>query len=248
MNCLACGPTSSPPSREHVFSRWLLEEFQGRDVPMGLFKRDTDGNRERKRVDIKLDSFRLKGICEACNNGWMSTLENEAKPLILALIRGVIQFSALSEVQRRVLARWAGKPAIIESHSVGAESPVSSDFLKRMRTNGDGVPGRFAVAASRTHLEVFALMQIGLIFDLIGGGSISGNIVMIVLPKLAFACIFPMLKIPYECRCLTCLYAPLWPSPRAWKAMEITPLPTGLDELETVAAMAERLEMHHSFL
>jgi len=240
--------TTSPPSREHVFSQWLLDEFQGRRISIGLFRRSSDDSRERTRVDISLDSFKLKEVCERCNNGWMSALESNAKPLILGLIRGNIQFDALDENERRILARWAAKTAIIESHSIGAESPVNSDYLNRMRTNADGVPGRFAVAAAHTHLEVFAHMQIGLIYDLIGGGIAAGNIVMIVLPKLAFACLFPMLEIPYECRCLMSLYAPLWPSPRAWKPMRIGPLPTDLDELETIAALAERVEMHHPFV
>ena len=115
VDCLACGTTSSPPSREHVFPRWLLTEL-GPDASMTLFKRLDDGAREQRRTQIKLDSFKLKKICECCNNGWMSELEASAKPLILAVIRGVRELGSLSEGERRILARWAGKTAIIESH------------------------------------------------------------------------------------------------------------------------------------
>lgn len=131
MDCLACGTTSSPASREHVFSRWLLTEF-GPDISMALYKRLDDGAREQRRAEIKLDSFKLKKICKCCNNGWMSKLEESAKPLILGVIRGVREFGSLSEDERRILARWAGKTAIVESHSVGAECPVSDEYLKRM--------------------------------------------------------------------------------------------------------------------
>src|ERR1035441_2451011 len=86
MNCLACGPTTSPASREHVFSRWLLAEFSP-DISMALFRLLGDGAREQRRSEIKLDSFKLKRICEGCNNGWMSELEESAKPLILEVIR-----------------------------------------------------------------------------------------------------------------------------------------------------------------
>jgi len=44
-----------------------------------------DGTNQRARTDITVDSFRLKQICKSCNNGWMSELENLAKPLILGL-------------------------------------------------------------------------------------------------------------------------------------------------------------------
>jgi hypothetical protein len=245
MDCLACGTTSSPASREHVFSRWLLTEF-GPDTSMALFKQLDDGAREQRRAEIKLDSFKLKKICECCNNGWMSELEERAKPLILGVIRGVRELGSLSEDDRRILARWAGKTAVVESHSVGAECPVSGEYLKRMRTNADGIPGRFAVAACRTEMQGFGHVQIGVIQDLIGGAKASGHIIMIALPKLVFACAFPMLEIPYECRCVKSLYAPVWPSPAAWYPMNQTPMPLGLDNAETLAAMAERVELFHS--
>jgi len=244
MDCLACGTTSSPASREHVFSKWLLTEF-GPDISMALFRLLDDGAHEQRRAEIKLDSFKLKRICECCNNGWMSELEESAKPLILGVIRGVLELGSLSEDERRILARWAGKTAIIESHSVGAECPVSGEYLKRIRTNADGIPGRFAVVACRTEMRAFGHMQIGVIRDLIGGAKASGNIIMIALPKLVFACGFPMLETPYQCRCVKSLYTPLWPPPAAWYPMNQTPMPSGPDDLETLAAMAERIELFH---
>jgi hypothetical protein len=245
MDCLACGTTSSPASREHVFSKWLLAEF-GPNISMALFKRLDDGAREQRRAEIRLDSFKLKRICECCNNGWMSKLEESAKPLVLGLIRGVRELGLLSDDERRILARWAGKTAIVESHSVGAECPVSCEYLKRMRTNANGIPGRFAVAACRTEIPGFGHMQIGVIRDLIGGAKVSGSIIMIALPKLVLACAFPMLEIPYECRCVKSLYTAFWPPPAAWYPMNQTPMPPGLDDFETLAAMAERVELFHS--
>jgi hypothetical protein len=68
MDCLACGITSSPASREHVFSDWLLREF-GPDTSIALFRRLPDGTRLQQREYIKIAAFRLKAICEQCNNG-----------------------------------------------------------------------------------------------------------------------------------------------------------------------------------
>src|ERR1017187_1243976 len=245
MNCLACGPTTSPASREHVFSRWLLAEFSP-DISMALFRLLGDGAREQRRSEIKLDSFKLKRICEGCNNGWMSEVEESAKPLILEVIRDVRDLGSLPDDECRILARWAGKTAVVESHSVGAECPVSGEYLRRMRTNVDDIPGRFAVVACRTEIQGFGHMQIGVIRDLIGGGKASGNIIMIALPKLVFACAFPMLEIPYECRCVRSLFTPLWPPPAAWYPMDQTPMPPALDDFEALAAMAERVELFHS--
>jgi hypothetical protein len=201
VDCLACGITSSPASREHVFSDWLLTEFKASNTTIGLHRRLGDGSRHRQRDEIRLDSFKLKKICENCNNGWMSDLENAAKPLMLGLMKGSISFSVLTEGDRKTLARWAGKTSIVESHAVGAECPVSPKYLRKMRTARD-VPGRFAVPACRTDLNGFGHMQISVIRELIAGGKAAGNIILIALPKLVFICAFPMLEIPYECRCV----------------------------------------------
>lgn len=179
------------------------------------------------------------------NNGWMSDLETEVKPLILGLIRGTLYLANLTEHDRRFLAKWAGKTAIIESHSVGAECPVEPKYLRFMKASGD-VPGRFAVAACRTEMLGFGHMQVGIIRDLIGGGKAAGNIVLIALPKLVFACAFPMLDTRYECRCVKSLYTPLWPSPASWREMNQTAMKHDPDNFEMLTSMAERIELFHS--
>jgi hypothetical protein len=245
MDCLACGPTASRPSNEHVFSKWLLKEFEP-DASMPLYRRLDDGTEKQTRTDIKLDSFRLKEVCESCNNGWMSKLEEDAKPIILALIRGQRELVALTDEERKIVAAWAGKTAIIESHAIGAECPVSGDFLKQVRTSTARTPGKFAVAACISGKKSFAHMQVGIIHDLIGGGRAAGNIIIIAIPNLAFACAFPMLPIPFQCRCVKSLYTPLWPSPEDWRDMDQTPMPTGLQGLVNLLAMSERIELFQS--
>jgi hypothetical protein len=117
-----------------------------------------------------------------------------------------------------------------------------------MRNNPDCAPGRFGVAASRTETAGFGHMQIGIIRDLIGGSTAAGNIIMIALPKLTFAGAFPPQGLDYRCKCVKSLYTPLWPSPEAWHDMKQTPMPKGLCDLETLAAMAERIELYQSLV
>jgi hypothetical protein len=243
MDCLACGPTSSPASREHVFSDWLLREFDP-EISMALYRRNGDGTNQQVRQQVKLTNFRLKAVCTPCNNGWMSQLESSAKPLILGLIRGGASLISLADDERRLLAMWAAKTAIIESHSVGAACPVDAKYLRWMKARG--TPGRCIVAASQTAWAGFGHLQVGIIADLIGGGTAAGNIILIALPKLVFACGFPMLEIPCEARCVKSLYTPLWPDPRSWRDMKQTAMPTSLDHGEMLAAMAERIELFQS--
>lgn len=92
----------------------------------------------------------------------------------------------------------------------------------------------------------FGHLQIGVIRDLLMGDKVAGNIIVIALPELTLVCAFPMaVVLPYRCRCVKSLFTPLWPSPLAWHDMNQTAMPTGLDDLETLFAMAERIELFH---
>jgi hypothetical protein len=131
------------------------------DISMSLFRQLHDGTRQQVRNEIKLASFKLKKICEPCNNGWMSKLESAAKPHILGLIIGQLSLETLTEDERRILKKWAGKTAIVESHAVGAECPVDAKYLRWMRTSE--FPGRFAAAACKTQFLGFGHLQVGVI-------------------------------------------------------------------------------------
>lgn len=151
---------------------------------MALFRRSDDGNSEPHRVPIALDSFKLRRVCKVCNNGWMSHLENEAKPLILSLMTRARTIDSLDRGQRHLLARWAAKTAIIESHAVGAESPVDSRLLGWMKENEDGPPGRFAAVAAASEFSGVGHIQVGIITDLVGGrDKIAANIAVLVFSK-----------------------------------------------------------------
>lgn len=139
MDCLACGQTSSPATKEHVFSQWLPRELGS--PSMSFYRRYGDGSSAPYRQMINLESFTLKRICQDCNNGWMSRLENLVKPTMVALMRRERHLDSLAEVEKRALAKWAAKTAIVDSYSVGAECPIDSSVLKWMQRNQSDVPG-----------------------------------------------------------------------------------------------------------
>jgi len=216
------------------------------NLQMGLSRELADGTRRPLREEYRIDSFRLKKICKACNGGWMSELEQSAKPIILALIDGQRDLGSLSADERYTLARWVGKTAIIESHSVGAESPVGPDFLRQLKLDIHGDPGRFAVAGSHTGFEGFGHIQVGVIHDLIGGGIAAGNIIMIALPQLVFVCAFPMLTLRFQCRVAAPLQG-IWPhDAREWHPMKYTFQPIEMKAAESFRSLAERIELFHS--
>lgn len=50
-------------------------------------------------------------VCAKCNNGWMSRLENQTKPALLAMVDG--ESRTLGALEQRTVARWADKTAIV---------------------------------------------------------------------------------------------------------------------------------------
>jgi hypothetical protein len=231
-----------------VFAAWLLEYLSAKNLRMSAFRRSDDGSSTPYRKEITLDSFRLNRICEDCNSGWMSRLEGRAKPVIKSLISGDAKLTSLDTERRRLLARWAGKIAIVETHAVGAECPVDGKVLEWMRTHEDREPGRFGAVACSFKLDAVGHLQIGIIRDLLGGGTIAGNIVAVALPSLVLICGFPLPDLTYECRCDLSVLHPPWPEAVAWKAMR-GPLSTFSESdvgPDTLFTLAERIEMFHA--
>ena len=245
MDCLSCGITSSPASREHIFSRWLLKAFGSLRLFVGLRRQFADGSSELIRHEYPLDHFKLKKICNACNTGWMHDLEDDCKLLLSGIIAGSESLETLSRDQRCLLARWAGKTAIVESHAVGAECPVDSAFLREIKLDTYGHPGRFAVAACQTSFAGFGHMQVGIIRDLFGGGKAAGNVILIGLPKLVFVCAFPMLQVPFQSRLAPPLQG-VWPADdREWHLMSGSFEPLNLTSSESIIELSYRIELSH---
>src|ERR1041385_7393098 len=53
----------------------------------------------------------VKWLCRACNNGWMSRLESQAKPIIESILDG--KTTTISASAQSILALWAVKTAMV---------------------------------------------------------------------------------------------------------------------------------------
>jgi hypothetical protein len=95
--CIFCG--GSALSKEHVWADWIADY-----VPRTFYKsehlvetmRSVPGSQpvERKVTKGPLHnngdpaSRKLRVVCENCNNGWMSSIQTQAKPILVLLIKG----------------------------------------------------------------------------------------------------------------------------------------------------------------
>jgi hypothetical protein len=246
MNCLSCGRSNAPESDEHVFSRWLLKYLQAVRTPITHFRYTLEGGSQPHLKQKSLNAFTLRHICQPCNSGWMSRLENQAKCIVVGLMDRTLTLDTLDDEQRRVIARWAGKTAIIESYAVGAEKPIHSQLLHAMRQYEEGPPPRFGVLGLSTQYNAIGHMQLGIITDLLADQSIAANIVVLILPNLILTCGFPYPELPCQFRSDLQTYTPIWPERRQWQQMRrITPpLAAPTQDADFFLSLAKKIELH----
>ena len=68
----------------------------------------------------------VRAVCGQCNNGWMSRLEAETKPVLGQLIVG--KKAWLTEDDQHIIARWSVKTAaVLQRHAMGIELLTASE-------------------------------------------------------------------------------------------------------------------------
>lgn len=101
-------------TEEHVFGKWLTKTVPRRHAgTRHFFDRPerpafwTDGGGIATHAEHEpgdLYDTTVKNVCAACNGGWMSELQEEAKPIVHSFARG--EQMELADAQRITLARW----------------------------------------------------------------------------------------------------------------------------------------------
>jgi hypothetical protein len=111
-NCIFCKQplTKAERAREDVIPVWLQKEWNLKRNQLTPTHFDSHGNSLSKR-EHNVGDLLAGEVCRSCNNGWMSGLENECRPLILALAGGRRRINELADKEALSLARWAVKTA-----------------------------------------------------------------------------------------------------------------------------------------
>lgn len=114
--CIFCG--RGPNTKEDVWPTWLAR-YVPRNLPSYFHAANTinpsgeiTANRKKWGGDPR--SRRAKCVCATCNNGWMSRLQERAKPIVLALVRGAE--TTLSVHDQDLLSAWATMSTITSEY------------------------------------------------------------------------------------------------------------------------------------
>ena len=124
--CIFCGGPRL--SREHVWPQWLdqyvpknmTEYFAGETTAHPTFEEN-----KRKKWGGDPRSRSLKIVCEKCNSGWMSKLQEQAKSILLPLILG--QPAVLNQNAQECLAAWIAMTVVTAEFFYPSTTAISSD-------------------------------------------------------------------------------------------------------------------------
>jgi hypothetical protein len=153
--CLACEQPIINRAKEHVIPEWLLRVLgvQYEELIQAVATGSEDRIEKERR--LAFNSSQEGRLGESCNSGWMSELENDAKPLLVLLMKGEVGLSSLSGSETLLVARWAAKTAIVLSNCSSLRKPAPSGSLRFLKENclllppGFGVFGKSATRATR---------------------------------------------------------------------------------------------------
>lgn len=128
--CIFC-ESAQKLSREHIYADWLkdyiekteshtfhLTTFMGGAPVRGKLYRPGDAHSQRLRV-----------VCSSCNNGWMSRLQEKAKPLLVPLIKD--EWPVLNKDTQATIASWI----VMTTMVVEFANPETAAIPQKQRTH-----------------------------------------------------------------------------------------------------------------
>src|SRR5437588_2354842 len=128
--CIFCGKPGL--TREHLWADWV-KKYIPKDMKnySSLFAvvHPTHSEPRRKEQSGDIRSRRLRVVCKSCNTGWMSRLQEKAKPYLLPLILGEV--SAFDANTQSLLSSWIAMFVMVAEHL----NPHTVTTLQEQRTH-----------------------------------------------------------------------------------------------------------------
>jgi hypothetical protein len=91
-------------------------------------------------------SRRIKCVCRTCNNGWMSALQEDAKPILIPLLKGTN--TTLHRRAQTTLASWIAMTVMVAEHVDKDKIAIGTDERSWFRNNRRA-PGHWRIWIGR---------------------------------------------------------------------------------------------------
>jgi hypothetical protein len=156
-SCYFCGGTGRM-SKEHAWPQWLgkgaVVEATRSSRTVGYRRTAEDTFSEDQTVVIHRNgsvlTARVREVCERCNGGWMSRLEDPGKPLLRRLWSGV-GGPPLAVDDAALLSTWASKTAWMHERVSVQQPTASAEMRSYLRMHR--LPPSFTAVWAARHVE-----------------------------------------------------------------------------------------------
>lgn len=119
--CIFCGGTKM--SAEHIWPQWAARRVAHTGVHAVRSYAHIEGQLPLEhQSDQRAYELKAKVVCEVCNNGWMSKIEEAAKPYFETMLSG--RGREIHKQAQRTLATWALKTSIVWTASQAKQRSV----------------------------------------------------------------------------------------------------------------------------
>src|SRR3954447_17229265 len=131
--CIFCG--GDRMSKEHVWADWIGNILPPPKLPPGVQPTSLSQEGYSKKGRLLLEeqtlkqgdfgSKKIRKVCQACNSGWMSHLQGEAKPFLTPLLKG--EDCEISPQAATIIASWVVMTMMVaeflhhEKHAISQE-------------------------------------------------------------------------------------------------------------------------------
>ena len=136
--CIFCSNKAS--TKEDAWPLWLVNRFPTSNT--SCMDAERGGNKLGNWLTAK-PKLQLKWLCASCNNGWMSRLEVEAKPILESIFDDKLK--DIDTLAQLTLARWAVKTAMVLESIDSERSWFYSDDERQLMPVLQSLPPRTSV-------------------------------------------------------------------------------------------------------
>ncbi|MGD8174254.1 hypothetical protein ACQEXU_21635 [Vibrio sp. TRT 21S02] len=131
--CIFCG--QSGLTKEHFWPDWLGKQLGKNEIAKhieGSIQATPNLNDAEKKISTRsgpVTTKKFRVVCATCNNGWMSVLEEKAKPILQNAIKTCDM--KLDKQQLQLFSKWITMKTMLAEHTKLKTNSIPKEDLQR---------------------------------------------------------------------------------------------------------------------
>jgi hypothetical protein len=120
-------------TKEHIWAEWLNPYLPKSIVNHEIYSETIFPDRTEATIKKRSgspQSGRIRRVCRCCNNGWMSLLQEDTKPILLPLVLGEV--SSLHKNNQSKLAAWIAMFTMVSEFIDKTETRIGIPATERL--------------------------------------------------------------------------------------------------------------------